>query len=147
MQNQTESEFIQNLRSKIENWSRTEIGQANQWLNYIRLTPDFLHLLTKLTSDENLAAADKAKLAVAISYFMSPMDFIPETYWGAVGFLDDLVLSAYVLSQIIISGGAAVIEQHWQAEGQIKTIIDEILASAEKMVGRNYWTKLKDLVK
>jgi uncharacterized membrane protein YkvA (DUF1232 family) len=147
MPNQTESEFIQNLRSKIENWSKTEIGQANQWLKYIRLTPDFLQLLTKLSADENLSIADKAKIAVAISYFMSPMDFIPETYWGAVGFIDDLVLSAYVLAQIIAANDAELLQKHWQAGGHIGTIIDEILSSAEQMVGRNYWDKLKNLVK
>jgi len=147
MQPPIESEFIQNLRSKIENWSKTEIGQANQWLKYIRLTPDILHLLTKLAADPNLAAEHKVKLAVAISYFMSPMDFIPETYWGAIGFIDDIVLAAYVLNTIIQSAGATEIEKYWETENKISVIITEILQAADKMVGRDYWAKLKDLVK
>lgn len=147
MQPPIESEFIQNLRSKIENWSKTEIGQANQWLKYIRLTPDILHLMIQLAADQDLPAEHKAKLAVAISYFMSPMDFIPETYWGAIGFIDDIVLASHVLNIIIQSTGATMIEKYWKSEDKISVIIAEILQAADKMVGRDYWAKLKDLVK
>jgi len=147
MSSQIGSEFIEDLRLKINNWSKTEIGRTNRWLKYIQLTPDLLHLLIKLSANENLTADHKAKLAVAISYFMSPMDFIPETYWGAFGFIDDIVLTALVLDFIIKSDGSSVVTEQWEVEMRIDTIVKEILQSAEKMVGSNYWNKLQDLIK
>lgn len=147
MSSQVESEFIQNLRSKINNWSKTEIGQSNQWLKYIQLTPDILHLMIKLSADEALTSEHKAKLAVAISYFMSPMDFIPETYWGVIGFIDDVVLATLALNYIMQSAGSSVITKQWENEANLVNIIGEILQSAEKMVGSDYWAKLQALLK
>lgn len=147
MPSQVESEFIKDLRSKINNWSKTEVGRANRWLKYIQLTPDLLHLMIKLSANENLTADHKAKLAVAISYFMSPMDFIPETYWGAIGFIDDIVLTVLVLEHIIKSGGESVVTEQWEDNADLNAVIKEVLHSAEKMVGSDYWNKLQNLIK
>ncbi|MFH1214848.1 MAG: DUF1232 domain-containing protein [Candidatus Neomarinimicrobiota bacterium] len=142
-----ESEFFQTLRSKINNWSKSEIGKANRWLKYILLTPDILHLIVKLLADEELPANYKGKLATAISYFMSPLDFIPETYWGAIGYVDDIVLAVYVMNLVMQETGAAFIEKHWEGPQPIIGVIQNILVDADKMVGPDYWSKLQALVK
>ncbi len=48
--------------------------------------PDLLHLLCKLTIDEDVPVKERAKLAAAIAYFISPIDLVPEAIVGIIGY-------------------------------------------------------------
>ena len=139
--------YIDSLRDKINNWLASDIGKSSKWAKYIRYTPDLFHLLIKLSVDPSVCNDCKAKLASTISYFVSPFDFIPEEYWGALGYVDDIALAAYVLDRIMQDTDIKTIENHWQGDTDLRPLISEILAAAEEMVGEKWWKKLKDLVK
>lgn len=145
MQNQYR-DFTQNLKEKINNWMKTPIGQKSKWAQYIRYTPELFHVIIKLSADKDLPATEKAKIAAVVSYFVSPLDLIPEEFWGALGYVDDIALAAYVLKHIQKSAGPEFVKKYWQPERDIQVFIDAIIDVAEEMVGANYWKKLKELV-
>lgn len=140
-------DFIENLRTIIQNWSKTPVGKSNRWLKYIVHTPDLAHLLVKLSAEPELPANQKSKLAAAIAYFISPMDLIPETYWGALGYVDDITLAALVLKDILTQVEPQIIMRHWSGTVDLLPLIDEILGVAAEMVGSEYYLKLQALIK
>ena len=116
------------------------------WAGYLLVAPDLFHLLCKLTLDKEVPAKEKAKLAIVIAYFVSPLDLIPEAVVGPVGYIDDIVLSAYVLNSIISKTNPEVVIKHWAGDQDVLEVIQEILKVADEMVGSGLWRKLKGLV-
>jgi len=135
------SEFINDLCQKINNWLQSEVGKANRWKEYIRYTPDLFHLLIKLSTDKEVVLENKARIAAAISYFISPIDLIPERFYGAHGFVDDIALAAYVLQDVDDEN----LKKYWQSEIDVTQLIGEVVANAEAMVGEKIWKELKKL--
>jgi uncharacterized membrane protein YkvA (DUF1232 family) len=105
--------------------------------------PDLFHLLCRLSMDDRIPARDRARLAAAIIYFVSPVDLIPEAIFGPVGFVDDVAVAAYVLNSLINSAGAEVLREHWAGEEDVLKVIQAILKVADRMVGSGLWAKLK----
>lgn len=141
-----EMDFYEKLRSRIVNWLDTETGKENKWAEYLLLVPDFFYLLIKLASDEDVPKNEKAKLILAIAYFISPIDLLPEAFLGPLGFLDDLALSAYVLNSIINKVSPEIVEKYWVGDGEVLLLIKGVLAKADEMIGSGLWEKIKRFV-
>ena len=140
-------DFYRNLRMKIVNWIDTETGKNNKWADYILLVPDFFYLLVKLSMDKAVSLDDKAKLALALAYFISPLDLMPEAFLGPIGYLDDLAIAAYVFNNIINHNSPEIIQKHWAGDGDILLLIKGVLAKADEMIGSGLWGKIKKAVK
>ncbi|HQA08552.1 MAG TPA: DUF1232 domain-containing protein [Syntrophomonadaceae bacterium] len=140
-------DFYRQLRNKINSWLQGNEGKNHKWAEYLMLVPDMFHLLCKLVMDPDVSPAEKAKLGAVIVYFVSPIDFIPEGFTGPLGFLDDLALTAYALNSIINHTDPQIIKKHWAGQDDILTVIKNIVATADQMVGSGVWNKLKALWK
>ncbi len=140
-----EAEFYQALHEKIHNWMQTEEGKSHRWSRYINYAPDLFHLICRLSMDKAVPKEIKAKLAPVMAYFVSPYDYIPEEFWGALGYVDDLALVAYALNQLQAELDSQILDKYWQNETPLSAVISDILQVAEEMVGEEYWPKLKDL--
>lgn len=140
-------DFYQNLRVKMQEWLQGEEGQTNKWAEYLMMAPDLFHLLCKLALDKEVLASDKAKLAGAIAYFISPIDIIPEALLGPVGYADDIAVAAYVLNSIINNSDPEIVRKHWAGDGEVLDIVQQILKVADQMVGKGLWMKLKNRFK
>lgn len=138
-------DFYQQLRDKIMNWLQSDEGKNHKWAQYIMLVPDLFHLLCKLAIDPQVSAADKAKLAGVIVYFISPIDLVPEAIIGPVGYVDDLALVAFALNSIVNHTDPEVVRKHWAGQDDILAVIQNIIATADEMVGSGVWGKLKAL--
>ncbi|HDP68745.1 MAG TPA: DUF1232 domain-containing protein [Candidatus Marinimicrobia bacterium] len=138
--------YIDSLRGKISNWLASDHSIRNKWRRYIQYTPDLFHLLIKLSADKSISVHCKSKLATAISYFVSPYDFIPEEFWGALGYVDDIALAALVLQCIAGEEGENIVRDNWDGEGDIMALVNEILSVANEMVGKKWLDKLKEMV-
>lgn len=139
-------DYYQKLRKKFRNWMQSEDGKTNKWSEYLMAAPDLFHLLCKLSVDKDVPAKEKAKLVGAITYFISPMDLIPELILGPIGYVDDIALSAYVLNSLINKTDPEIVKKHWAGDGDILILIKHILDIADEMVGVN-WKKLTDKFK
>ncbi|OQC08005.1 MAG: hypothetical protein BWX76_00008 [Candidatus Cloacimonetes bacterium ADurb.Bin089] len=140
-----ELDFYQKLRQKIREWLQTEEGKNTKYAEYLMLAPDLFYLLCKLAFDKDVAVAAKANLAGAIAYFVSPIDLIPEGIVGPVGFLDDIVVSVWVLNGIINNTDPAIISKHWPGDEDLLEIVQQILGVADEMLGAGVFKKIKNM--
>ena len=140
------SDYYQRLRGQIRDWLQSDEGQSQQWAEYLLFAPDLFHLLWKLSTDPDVPAADKAKLAGVIAYFISPIDLIPEAIVGPIGYVDDIALAAYVLNGMLNHTDPEVLRKYWAGETDILEVIKRILAAADRMMSAKVLGKLKRLV-
>lgn len=137
------NDFYQDLRTRIRDWIGTDKGKTQKFADLIMTAPDLFHLLCKLSLDEKVSVAHKAKLAGAIAYFVSPVDFIPEALTGPIGYVDDIAIAALVLNSIINDTDEELIKAHWAGDGDILNVIKRILEVADHMVGNGLWKAIK----
>lgn len=138
--------FYCRLRRRVVRWSREKTGRENRWVEYLLAAPDLFHLLCALSVDRAIPIRLKARLALAIAYFISPLDFLPEALLGPVGYVDDLALAAFVLNELVNKGQEAVIRRRWAGDGDVLELIRRIAGSADEMVGSGLWQRLQRLL-
>lgn len=138
-----QTDFYHKLRKDVKKWAEEKVGSQNKWLEYVLVAPDLFHLLTKLVVDKEVPAGKKIKLAAAITYFISPIDLLPEMFLGPIGYLDDVALVALILNELINSVDPKVIRKHWAGEQDILSLVKTIIANADSMLGAGLWQKLK----
>ncbi|OVE79180.1 hypothetical protein BVY01_03300 [bacterium I07] len=140
-------DFYQKLRQSIMDWQDKDEARSSRILDYILIAPDLFHLLIKLMADKDVPITEKAKLAVAVGYFISPMDMIPELFFGPTGFLDDVVLASYALNGIINRVNPELILKHWAGEKDVLEFIQTTLSKADSLLGSGLVKRLKGMVK
>lgn len=140
------ADFYRTLRHKVRNWARSEEGSSSPWVEYLLLAPDLFHLLCGLAMDPEVPRAEKAKLAAAIAYFVSPIDLIPEALLGPVGYADDVALAAYVLNGIVNKTRPEVLQRHWAGDGDALEVVQRTLAAGDRLLGSGLWKRLKKWV-
>jgi uncharacterized membrane protein YkvA (DUF1232 family) len=138
-----QEDFYQSFREKIRKWLASSEGKSNKFAEYLMFAPDLFHLLCKLSLDDEVPVKEKAKLAGAIAYFVSPIDLIPEIITGPIGYLDDIAIAALVLNGIINNTDKALVQRHWAGDGDVLEVIQQIIKVADEMVGSGLWSRLK----
>jgi len=138
-----EMDFYQKLRVKFKDWLSTEEGQTSTWAEYLMFAPDLFHLLCKLVIDPDVSNQDKAKLAGAIVYFISPVDLLPEALLGPLGFADDIAVAAWVLNSMVNHINQDIVRNHWAGEEDVLQVIQKIIGEADQMIGSGLWDKIK----
>lgn len=140
-------DFYQKMRTDIREWLQTKVGKSSKWSEYLLLAPDLFHLLVKLAMDKEVPSSEKAKIAGALAYFISPIDLIPEALFGPIGYLDDVALAAYVVNSVMKNCDPSIVRRHWAGEQDILGLVQQIVDVAADMLGNNIWDKLKNMVK
>ena len=141
-----EMDFYRKLRSKVDTWLKSKTGKRHKHARYILLAPDMFHLLVKLTGEPRVPVELKAVLGFAIAYFIMPIDLLPEGILGPAGYMEDIVLSVWVLNKIINKTGARIVQKHWAGEKDILVEVKTILAQADKLVGSGMLNTIKKVV-
>ncbi len=93
----------------------------------ILLIPNVVKLLGRIIRDPRVSVRRKSFAAAALVYVVSPIDLIPDFIVG-FGQLDDLVIVAVALNNLIAGAGREVIEQHWDGSADS---LDLVLAATE----------------
>jgi len=137
--------FYLNLRNRFKDWVKSRGGKENKWSDFLLFTPDLFHLLYKLSLDKEVPLKEKARLASAITYFILPLDLVPEALTGPAGYVDDIALAAFVLNAIMSTTKPEIIKKYWAGSGDILEVLKEILKVADEMIGNGIWKKLKSL--
>lgn len=145
-------DFYQKIRSRIRAWLKSNDGSAGQWSEFLLFAPDLFHLLCKLSTDSEVPAKIKLKLAGAIAYFAAPFDLMPEALMGFIGFADDIALAAYVLNSMLNTCNPDIVKRHWAGDQDILKLTKRIMKWGDSMgrsgiLGRGVWTKVKKMFK
>ena len=139
---QVQVDFYQRMRASIRAWLERK-GKGFKYADYLLAAPDLFHLLCRLAVDPEVPAAQKAKLAAPIIYFIAPLDLIPEALLGPYGYVDDLVAAALVLNGLVNEIDPQIIKRHWAGSQDILTLIQEILKVANELVGKGLLGRIK----
>ncbi len=99
------------------------LGKRTSARELARLIPNLAVLFKGLLTDSRVPRSSKVLLVLAIGWFASPIDLIPE-FIPFLGPLDDAVVAALVLRRIVNTAGQDVIREHWRGED---ATLDKIL--------------------
>ena len=112
---------------------RTDEVQQTKLKEYALLVPRLIKLLWRLTRDPRVPARSKATLVLLMGYVVSPVDIIPDIVPG-IGQLDELVIAAFVLDQMLNRVPAEVVREHWDGDKDILEVVQEVLDIATGFV-------------
>lgn len=90
-------------------------GARRTLLHTIRQIPNYLRLLGGLLLDRRVALLDKALVAAAIAYVVSPLDFLPDVI-PFLGQVDDVFLVVTALQRLVAQAGPHVVLDHWRGD-------------------------------
>ncbi len=138
-------DFYQAMRKRIRAWLEKK-GKAFRYADVLLAGPDLLHLLSKLALDKRVPAVEKAKIASAIAYFVSPIDLVPEGVLGPAGLVDDIALAAFVLNGFVNAGYGEIAKEHWAGQEDLLVVIQRVLGVADAALGAGVFRRLKALV-
>jgi uncharacterized membrane protein YkvA (DUF1232 family) len=97
--------------------------------------PALYRLLTRLLDDPGLPVRLRPLVLVTISYFILPVDVIPESLEGPYGYLDDIWLCAFTADHIRRELGEDILTANWDGESPLPVLIDDILAHEADLLG------------
>ena len=138
-------DFYKKLRKTINDWAESKHGNNSKYMKYVLAAPDLFHLLCRLTLDKDVPVEYKVKLGIAIVYFISPIDLIPD-FIPIFGYLDDIAVTAYILNNILSNMDPEIIKKYWAGDGDVFELIQNIVNKADNMIGKGLWEKLKKYV-
>ena len=97
-----------------------------QLKEYLLIAPRLVKLLWRLSRDPRVPPRSKATLVILCAYIASPIDLIPDFIPG-IGQLDDLVIVAFALDQMLNRVPEEVVRSHWDGDDDVLQIVREIL--------------------
>jgi uncharacterized membrane protein YkvA (DUF1232 family) len=100
---------------------------------YAGLAPQFAKLVGRLMKDPRVPARQKAILVVVGAYLVSPIDVVPDFIPG-IGMLDDLVIAAFALDQILNRVPEECVREHWDGDEDVLAVVREVLDIASGRV-------------
>ncbi len=89
--------------------TKPESGRLRETL---RLLPDVLRLLKRLSSDRTMERGVRVRLWLLFGYLALPIDLIPD-FIPVIGYADDAIIVALVLRGVVKRAGAGSVAQHW----------------------------------
>lgn len=104
----------------------TEQHRQTQLKEYLLFAPRLIKLIWRLARDPRVPARPKATLLLLGAYLASPIDVIPDFIPG-LGHVDDLVIAAFALDQMLNRVSPEIVREHWEGEEDVLQILKEIL--------------------
>lgn len=140
--------FYDKLRKKIEVFIKDKAGEKGEKsAPYILLAPDLFVLLARLMKDPRVSAKVKGIAALAVAYFISPVDVIPEILTGPLGFLDDVVVAVFTLKRIMVDTDKGILYEHWNGDTDLLDVISDVIKKADELVGSRVIETIKKTLK
>ena len=93
---------------------------------YALLVPRLARLVWRLSRDPRVPARTKATTFLLAGYLLSPIDLIPDFIAG-LGQLDDLLILAFALDQILNRVPDEVVLDHWDGDEDVLEVVRQIL--------------------
>jgi uncharacterized membrane protein YkvA (DUF1232 family) len=78
----------------------------------VRLLPDLLRLLRRLSVDRTLPRSVRGRVYLAFGYLALPIDLIPD-FLPVIGYADDAVIVALLLRAVVKRAGPEALVRHW----------------------------------
>lgn len=138
-----EMDFYRKLRGKIDAYLAKHPNA--KFAGYLAAVPDVFYLMVRLVMDTGVPASAKIKLAGAVSYYILPIDIVPD-FIPVAGWLDDLVVSVTLLNRALDEIDPAIVDKYWAGEDEVYDFIKSVLDKGDKLVGSRVWNAIKKLL-
>ena len=114
------SEFKDFYCTLIENLENYE----GEYASFIDCGPSLFKLLCDVL-DEDIDKSSRLEVHAAISYFVVPMDVIPEQVYGPYGYIDDIFISVYVLKRLAEKYSFDFLQEVWDRDSNVEEVIED----------------------
>ena len=109
--------FYDYLKNELEKYR----GSYDDYIFYL---PELFKLMCELLYT-NIEKEDKGNVAKALGYFVAPKDVIYEEVYGPEGFIDDIYMCCYVLTDIKSKYGLELLQKQWDSNKDLESILDK----------------------
>jgi uncharacterized membrane protein YkvA (DUF1232 family) len=92
-------------------------GDPTTWREVLRLVPDVVRLLRRLSSDPDVPRGVRVRLVLLLGYLAMPLDLVPDVI-PVIGYADDAVVVALALRSVVRAAGPEVLDRHWPGTPQ-----------------------------
>ncbi len=93
---------------------------------YALLVPRLARLVWRLSRDPRVPPRTKATLFIIAGYLVSPIDVVPD-FLAGIGQIDDLVVLAFALDQMLNRVPEEVVLEHWDGDEDVLQVVRQIL--------------------
>ena len=101
-------------------------GRQIKLREYALVAPHMAKLVVRLLRDPRVPARNEATLVFVGAYLLSPLDLVPSFLTG-IGQLDDIVVAALALDQLLNDVPEEVLREHWDGDRDLLELVREIL--------------------
>ncbi len=88
------------------------LASPGEVLRFLFYLPKLLILIYRLMHDRRVSVFTKCIPFLALVYIVFPMDLVKEIFFGPLGFIDDIVVTYYLLKTFIKMCPSEVVEEH-----------------------------------
>ena len=128
-------DFYRTLRDRIA-------GYTGAYADSVLLLPDLFLLVTRLMLDKRVEAKHKVYMGAAVAYVVSPFDLIPESRFGPLGYLDDVVVIVAAVNMLVNDIDKQIVLEHWSGRADLLETLQKVLAQADDLVGAGRLEKI-----
>lgn len=100
-------------------------GDPTTWREVLRLVPDVVRLLRRLSSDPDVPRGVRVRLVLLLGYLAMPLDLVPDVI-PVIGYADDAVVVALALRSVVRAAGPEVLDRHWPGSPQGLTALKRL---------------------
>ena len=133
---QKQQDFYEKLREKITTFLESKNGSASKFAPYLLFAPDLFHLLTKALLDNRIDGKSKAIIGSGLLYFIAPIDVMPEGLIGPGGFMDDIIVAAFIVNMLLNKFSPEVLEEHWAGDQKLLDSLKKISETSDGLLGK-----------
>jgi uncharacterized membrane protein YkvA (DUF1232 family) len=98
------------------------IGRRTAARELAILLPNLVRLFRGLLRDSRVPRGSKILLGIAVVWFISPIDLVPE-FIPVLGPLDDAVVAGLVLRYVVRKAGREVVAEHWNGDERTLSLL------------------------
>ena len=139
--------FYDRLRGRIVAAIEKRGGRLGRGaLDVLLVVPDVFMLLARLALDPQVPAPTRGLIGGALAYFLLPFDLLPEALVGGLGFADDLVLAAAVLTQALGPELEPRARRYWSGRHELRRVLQDVVGAAHSLLGENLVGRLERLL-
>ena len=136
--------FYDRLRGRIVSAIEKRGGRLGRGAaDLLLLVPDVFMLLVRLALDPQVPASTRGLIGGAIAYFILPFDLLPEALVGGLGFTDDLVLAAAVLTQALGPELEPQVRRYWSGRQELRQVLEDVVLVGHSLLGENLVARLE----
>lgn len=118
-------DYYVQFRQRVQQWAAEK---APRWVQplvpWVLAAPDFFVLLVRLARDERVSPMAKVMAGLVVTYFVVPLDLIPDVL-AVMGSVDDVAVALFALEQMAERIPAELVEELWPGEGRVLELVQE----------------------